>query len=807
MNRFVHPEQRNHLSLILTILWNSKIMCNMKKRFIHLMALMASFVLLTNCDKDSQLAAGEDNIPDQEILAPAEPMTFNFVADYPALALPVRSEVAVDGKVSWSQEDVVTLYYIENGTPTSTTATVVTVNSENAARAEFSATIPSSVQEVWAAFPAGTGNIDAQGVFTINVTGPFDGSFTSANISAAHASVSEGALLKFKNVIGVFRVELPQGGVISNGDKNYTIGSIMIDSKLGEPAFGGKVTVTADGENNLTFSEPVETTDQVVAQLTEATRGQSYAYLPALPVMCEDGLAVRFVDKDGAAIPAAVTVDGKDVELQRSHIMPVNKAYEGIVWNWYFTPDGTGDGKTESNPADVTTLQDMLNGTDADYCQWRLNGATLHLASGPYTLTEPLVIQSVDAVDIVIEGESKSGSILDGTTVGESGKPMIKMTGAVNLNIKNLTLQNGKATEQGSALQYPDTATGDLSLTNVLFLQNQSTAAAGALLLKGTGLTDIRNCDFKDNTSSAQGGALMIGSTSEVAFTNCSFDSNTSLRANAGGGAIYIGNIATVRIDNCSFENNSAESYGGAIYDSTKAGCKLFINRTSFDSNVLNLASSATNGAAIYTKGNVGLYNCTFHYNHNEVEGKYTTVVEVTKYIMANCTFRESLKYAKGVFHSNATADNLAILCNNVIINTQPYGAFAAADSDHDFATSGYNLMTLASSVSTKINSDQTTYIPADATGRSALSDVFKTIDANNRYYSWGGSVSGFGSYAQPTLAQIETFVKTQANIGIEFWNWLSSISVNGVPSTNVDIRGVARSTDQMWPGSYQQDN
>lgn len=768
----------------------------MKKRFIHLMALMASFVLLTNCDKDPQLAAGEDNIPDQEILAPAEPMTFNFVADYPDLNVPMRSEVAVDGKVSWSQEDVVTLYYIENGIPTSTTATVVTVNAENAARAEFSATIPSSVEEVWAAFPAGTGAIDEQGVFSMNVSGPFDGSFTSANISAAHASVSEGALLKFKNVIGIFRVELPQGSVISNGDKNYTIGSIMIDSKLGEPAFGGKVTVTADGENNLTFSEPVETSDQVVAQLTEATRGQSYAYLPALPVSCEDGLAVRFVDKDGAAIPAAVTVDGKDVELQRSHIMPVNKAYEGIVWNWYFTPDGTGDGKTESNPADVTTLQDMLNGTDADYCQWRLNGAVLNLAAGEYKLTEPLNIKGRESGDIVVKGAGKEQTVIDGSILATNSTKMFAYESAMNLVLQNLSIMNGISTGGGAISN--EGATGELNLYSCRISKNESKGAGGAMYLKG-GAVNVENCDFIENRSKTYGGAIHVSSSEapSITFNGCTFVSN-----NAGGedgGAIYHGSDANMYIDNTLFKDNACAKKGGAVY---LAKAKLFVNRTAFDNN--STASDNGNyGAGIYSNGLSCFYNCTFHFNHG-TGSKGSTSVSMSNYILANCTFKESVAISNGVFYSAADADSKAILVNNVVLNNKSYSALYG--NNNNYATSGYNLTTLASGSFTKVKEDQTTYIPSDGTGRNALGNVFNNLDESFRYYAWDGDVSRFSGYNKCNLAKVEELIKKHAS-GSEFWKWLSGISVNGVPSTNVDIRGVERSTDQMWPGSYQQDN
>ena len=761
--------------------------------------MLVAFAVVVNfvsCNKE-QPTDGE-NPPEDVIITPGETVPFTFLANYPVPTEDTRTDIANDGKVSWEAGDVVTLYYVEGGFPASTPATAIA----GGASAEFSASIPSGVTEIWAAYPAGSGEIDANGVFTMNIAGPFDGSFPAANLAAAHAEVGPDVVLQFKNAVGLFKIQLPSGGILSHNGDDYTIGSVLIAGKNEEPAFLGVTTVSLDGEGGLVFSAPATPVTQIEAVLNASTRAQGAIYLPSLPFSSTDGLSFRFIDADGKSIPAAITKDNKAITLERGHLKPVNTAFDSIIWDWYFAPDGTGDGKSATAPGNVEAFQNLVNASSATYGQWRLDGATLHLASGTYTLTEQVVIQSDNAVDVVIEGESKSGSILDGTTVGESNKPMIKMTGAVNLNIKNLTLQNGKAGEQGAALQYTAEATGDLSLGNILFTQNQCTLAAGALLLKGTGFADIRDCDFTNNTSSRQGGALIITSTSEVAFTNCSFVSNTSSLAAGGGGAIYMGAASTVRIDNCSFEQNSAVTNGGAIHASSP-NSKLFINRTSFESNVLNPTGNAEAGAAVLTAGDVGFYNCTFHYNHGA--NKLTTALTATKFILANCTFKESVAYAQGVFSCKSTADDLATLCNNVIINNQEYSAFYASEATN-YVTSGYNVLTLVSGKATKVKEDATTYIPADKTGRNSLRSLFPTIDSNNRYYVWDGDVSGFDSYAKPTLAQVETLIKTQANIGNEFWEWLSGIDVNGTPATKVDIRGIPRDITTVWPGSYQQD-
>ena len=58
-----------------------------------------------------------------------------------------------------------------------------------------------------------------------------------------------------------------------------------------------------------------------------------------------------------------------------------------------------------------------------------------------------------------------------------------------------------------------------------------------------------------------------------------------------------------------------------------------------------------------------------------------------------------------------------------------------------------------------------------------------------------------------PVCYNCKNSVNSSANKnGEAFWAWLESIEVNGTKATDVDIRGVVRTTTSMWPGSYQQD-
>ena len=83
----------------------------------------------------------------------------------------------------------------------------------------------------------------------------------------------------------------------------------------------------------------------------------------------------------------------------------------------------------------------------------------------------------------------------------------------------------------------------------------------------------------------------------------------------------------------------------------------------------------------------------------------------------------------------------------------------------------------------------------SDKASSETVSDCRETV----RYYEWNGSIpaeiDGAGSYSNISLTSLKTIVNTANS---EFATWL------GDDNLSIDIRGVARDTDAMWPGSYQ---
>jgi hypothetical protein len=77
-----------------------------------------------------------------------------------------------------------------------------------------------------------------------------------------------------------------------------------------------------------------------------------------------------------------------------------------------------------------------------------------------------------------------------------------------------------------------------------------------------------------------------------------------------------------------------------------------------------------------------------------------------------------------------------------------------------------------------------------DQTSSTAVADARGSV----HYYIWNGSIpADLGTITFPTLTQVKTALGTS-----DFLTWL------GDTNLSVDIRGVMRDTNAMWPGSYQ---
>lgn len=146
-----------------------------------------------------------------------------------------------------------------------------------------------------------------------------------------------------------------------------------------------------------------------------------------------------------------------------------------------------------------------------------------------------------------------------------------------NLKLKNSSITNNSACQQGGGVEILNVYEGDIShcsrIENCIFENNSSVLFGGAMVVRGTLKNPMSNCVVKDcrfvsNNTSQEGGAVVIDS-NEVKFNACLFKGNIS--------AVNAGALATTNIVNA-----IASSINGVkllTYKTTLQGC-------TFDGNV-----------------------------------------------------------------------------------------------------------------------------------------------------------------------------------------------------------------------------
>ena len=417
-------------------------------------------------------------------------------------------------------------------------------------------------------------------------------------------------------------------------------------------------------------------------------------------------------------------------------------------------------------------------------------------------------------------GASREGTLIDGA---ELGTQMILINSLSNLYFRSLTIQNAKNTSKGAAIA---ANSGKLTMENCQLYNNESTGSNSGAIFVGTEAC-FEGCIFKENKAKTQGGAMSISgsTTADVIVNNCTFTgnavtttsdkTNTSIPNNGGGAIYHTRTGGRLLIDNSSFIENSALSRGGAIRLDDKEGTTLFINRSFFRSNTVSgKGYHQPNGDAAIcqgdaTKSKCALFNCTFSYNHASASSSATPVIRASRYVIANCSFVESTGTGYGLINSAATDATAATFVNNIATTNSTNSAHVSlstkATSDNDgtatfnYLSSGYNLVTRILEGFTAANNDGTS-----KTGVYKSTIGLGDYDLANKCVAWGGDVSAVEGFSRCKLSDVETMIKANTVVGEEFWNWLKSIKVGAYDATQVDVRGVLRDPDAMWPGSYQ---
>ena len=364
--------------------------------------------------------------------------------------------------------------------------------------------------------------------------------------------------------------------------------------------------------------------------------------------------------------------------------------------------------------------------------------------------------------------------------------------------------------------------TGTVVFTDCTFENN--IAGDGGVVYASSGAIQSSGCTYTGNTASPATpsnnsgggcyrltGAVTLDLSHDVFLANNAYetlnDSGQPSTAKNAGAVImaYAGSNPAwvIRADKCLFSGNLSGSRGTVRNQSSNG--KLYLNACSFYGNKVNAY-----GSAIHNIGTCAVVNCAFQLNENTTSsGASNYYTGGGKSLIANSCIRMYGNSAVGVYGAGGNC----WLVNNTLIN-----------SAH--STNAVNAVALKSKVSVVSlghNIVSKFYEEGAGSYTSSATDVMDYqlyqdwIDSPYfliKWTSWkaGTWVSGKWEYSiqdpgftKATPAEVVDAIdafETAAGVD-DLKSWLQSLSYDGGNALQTDIRGIARSTTAIWPGSY----
>lgn len=259
------------------------------------------------------------------------------------------------------------------------------------------------------------------------------------------------------------------------------------------------------------------------------------------------------------------------------------------------------------------------------------SGGTINIADGTYTGAKNTGITINKNVNII--GQSQTGTIIKGT-----GKARIfKIQKGVTVTIKNLTVTNGNADDDGGAIYNQ----GKLTISGAGFTSNYAYISGGAIYNGGT--MTVKDSIFTKNIADGGYCDIAYGHRPGATYsTNSNFTGNYGYFAGAA-----ISNDGILTVINSKFINNTAYCSGGVICTSGSLNVvnSNFIDNTAYGSAgaIINwyystLKVTGSNftgnyayaaGGAIFNMGNLAVTGSSFTNNAAHGEGNPAYVQRV----------------------------------------------------------------------------------------------------------------------------------------------------------------------------------
>lgn len=438
-------------------------------------------------------------------------------------------------------------------------------------------------------------------------------------------------------------------------------------------------------------------------------------------------------------------------------------------------------------------------------------------ANGPGGAIHVNANATLNATNCVF-GDSDDSSLAN-TVSGTNTGACIYTIGVTNL--KGCSFLKNSANYRGGSVCMD--AGAKLTIDGCIFSGN--TAQIGGALyvnkITSAATLNVNNTLFSDNTATSNGGgAVGISGDSKtytglLEFTKCKFDGNSATVAAGCGGAVW-DNGAGASFTDCSFTSNRCTTAaasenatgGGAVFcNMSSTANRLFFDRCFFANNTVPDEKWGHHICVASTSALLGINNCVIRApwgvtrSDTSYKGIGALVMSRTNTVISNTTIYG--RVGNVMVTQGAADSNGFTVVNSIVVN-------AAGTPNCFYTYEDVKYIKLYSTLYTQIKSGSYNFT-ADANSLSGVTygDLGWVRDGNGTsysvddirdhiyYYPWEGSIDG-KTFGKPSLTEVQTAISSTTNVGSAFLSWL------GEDNLAVDIRGKARNTSAMWPGSYE---
>lgn len=392
-----------------------------------------------------------------------------------------------------------------------------------------------------------------------------------------------------------------------------------------------------------------------------------------------------------------------------------------------------------------------------------------------------------------------SGNSASGVGFGGVISPGDNKSAAV-INLTKCSFLNNTAEGKGGVLYLPAEAS-TTTIVDCTFEGNQA-AEGGVVYINSACTLTSSNSRYINNRATATtssdvgGGCYRIAASADITFDGDSFEGNSvgnwQTSANGSGAVIFADAAATIRVNDCYLEGNYSGSRG-AIRSKASASILMMNNCRIRNSRVYSF------GSALHTNGICAIHNSAFQSNsNNNASGASTIYVGGGKMFISNTCIRLSADSGAGLY----AASGPATIVNSTFVN-----------SANDSGTASKQVAVKSKGIITSYGHNIYSKLYEETAGTYRLEnaehiDVQYTLDqewVGGKYHlikwtQWNNGGPRPEGFVEATPARVEAAIEA---FDEAFKSWLQSLTFDGGNALQTDIRGIARSTEAIWPGSY----